>query len=83
MALGSPDAPYEATEWLRCRFRSMCLQIKCAAARNEEANVIVRMWYMDHLVVARNMMYSRLVQSAAAASTLALPAPPRPFYSIS
>lgn len=39
LALGVPDAPYEATVWLRCLFRSLSLQIKSAAARNEEANM--------------------------------------------
>ena len=73
LALGIPDAPYEATVWLRCLFRSMSLQIKSAAARNEEANMLVRMWYMDHLVVAHNMMYNMMVRSAASAAQMASP----------
>ena len=77
-ALGIPDAPYEATVWLRCLFRSMSLQIKCAAARNEEANMLVRMWYMDHLVVAHNMMYNTMVRSAASASHMVMPAAAAP-----
>ena len=66
-ALGVPDAPYEAAEWLRCIFRSLSLRIKSAAARDTAANILVKTWYMDHLAIAHNMMSARVVQSAAAA----------------
>ena len=66
-ALGVPEAPYEATEWLRCIFRSLSLRIKSVAARDTAANILVKTWYMDHLAVAHNMMSARVVQSAAAA----------------
>ena len=66
-SLGVPEAPYEATEWLRCIFKSLSLRIKSVAARDTAANILIKTWYMDHLTVARNMMSSRVVQSAASA----------------
>ena len=84
-ALGVPDAPYEASEWLRCVFKSHSIRIKSAAARNEAATMLIKSWYIDHLAVGHNMMTTRVVQSAAAAlqppsittrQTPALPTPP-------
>ena len=40
--------------------------------------MLVRMWYMDHLVVAHNMMYNMMVRTAASASHVVVPAAPAP-----
>ena len=41
-ALGVPDAPYEATEWVYCTFKSLSIKIKCTASRNEAANLLIK-----------------------------------------
>ena len=66
-SLGVPDAPYEATEWLYCTYKTLSIKIKCTAARNEAATLLIKNWYMGTLVVARNVMSKRVVRSAAAA----------------
>jgi hypothetical protein len=65
-ALGIAETPYEASEWLYCVFKSLSVRIKCTAARNDAATLLIKNWYIDHLVIAHNMMCRRVVQSAAA-----------------
>ena len=66
-SLGVPDAPYEPTEWLYCTYKSLSIKIKCTAARNDAATLLIKNWYLDTLVVAHNLMSRRVVRSAAAA----------------
>ena len=66
-SLGVPDAPYEATEWLYCTYKALSIKIKCTAARNDAATLLIKNWYLDTLVVAHNMMSGRVVRTAATA----------------
>ena len=69
--MGIPDAPYEATEWIYCTFKSLSIKIKCAASRNDAESLLIKNWYFEHLLVAQSMMNRRVVHSAVASMSSA------------
>ena len=65
-SLAALEIPAHGLVWLRFIFKSLSQRIKRAAARNDAANLLVKCWYSDHLMVAHSMVQQYFVRTAAA-----------------
>ena len=74
-SLAALEIPAHGLVWLRFIFKSLSQRIKRAAARNDAANLLVKCWYADHLMVAHSMVQQYFVQTAASSVRHPLPLP--------